>query len=213
MKMPDQSKVAFVTGANGITGAYVVAQLTSEPHWSRIIATSRRAPRFLPKDPRIQFLQADLNSDNVTIEAILRKAGVTGVTHFFHLAYIHHFDFHKQYEYNVPFFKNILTAVHNINQESLERVLLQTGGKHYGSFSTVAPKGLITEDLGRAVNLGRPNFYYAQEDFMFALQEGQKWTWTVTRPFMISGFTFGKFSTRNHARVCTGSVILLGASC
>lgn len=53
--------VALVTGANGITGAYLVAQMAKEPHWKRIIATSRRPPFNLPKDPRVEFAQADLS--------------------------------------------------------------------------------------------------------------------------------------------------------
>ncbi|RSL96399.1 hypothetical protein CEP52_011491 [Fusarium oligoseptatum] len=186
-----KDKVAFVTGANGITGAYILAQLASEPHWTRIIATSRRKPRLLPKDPRIEFAQADLNVDVEQVEVLLREAKATGVTHFFHMAYVHHAAFDKQFEYNVPFFRNILYVVDKLNRDTLERVILQTGGKHYGSFSKKAPERLITEDLGRVKDLGRPNFYYAQEDYMFELQEGKKWTWTVTRPFMINGFSYG----------------------
>lgn len=185
-------KVAFVTGANGITGVYILAQLASEPQWTRIIATSRRKPQFLPKDPRIEFAQADLNVDVEQVEALLKQSNATGITHFFHMAYVHHAAFDKQFEYNVPFFRNILYVVDKLNQNTLERVILQTGGKHYGSFSKKAPERLITEDLGRVKDLGRPNFYYAQEDYMFELQKGKKWSWTVTRPFMINGFSHGK---------------------
>ena len=191
---PAQDKVALVTGANGVTGAYVVAQLACEPHWSRIIATSRRPPYRIPKDPRVEFAQCDLAADADTISHSLKVAGATGITHFFHMAYVHHDTFEKQYEYNVPFFRNILTAVNDVNMDTLERVVLQTGAKHYGFASKAPPKEPITEDMGRLGLGGPPNFYYPQEDFMFALQRGKKWTWNVTRPFMINGFTFGRFS-------------------
>lgn len=77
--------VALVTGANGITGAYLVAQMAKEPHWKRIIATSRRAPLNLPKGPRIEFAQADLSGNQESIAKALEEAGATGVTHFFHV--------------------------------------------------------------------------------------------------------------------------------
>lgn len=80
--------VALVTGANGITGAYLVAQMTKEAHWKRIIATSRRPPLNLPKDPRIEFAQADLSGNKESISEALKDAGATGVTHFFHVRLI-----------------------------------------------------------------------------------------------------------------------------
>lgn len=82
------NKVALVTGANGITGAYLVAQMSKEPYWSRIIATSRRPPHGLPKgDSRIEFAQADLSGDSASIASQLKKASATGVTHFFHVCF------------------------------------------------------------------------------------------------------------------------------
>jgi nucleoside-diphosphate-sugar epimerase len=79
--------VALVTGANGITGAYV-AQMAKEPHWKRIITTSRRPPLNLPKDPRIEFAQADLSGDKESIAKSLKDANAIGVTHFFHVRVI-----------------------------------------------------------------------------------------------------------------------------
>ncbi|OAL38297.1 hypothetical protein AYO20_02356 [Fonsecaea nubica] len=188
---PSGELVALVTGANGVTGDYLIQQLASEPHWTKIIATSRRQPFRLPKDPRVVFGQADLNSDVASISQALRDMGATKVTHFFHMAYIHHDAFEKQYEYNVKFFINILTAVDDINKDSLQRVVLQNGAKYYGFHFKAPPKEPVTEDLGRLGLEGPPNFYYPQEDFMFELQKHRKWTWSTTRPFLISGFSFG----------------------
>ena len=119
--------------------------------------------------------------------------GATNVTHFFHVAYIHDNSFDKQYEYNVPFFCNILSAVDQLNHKTLQRVLLQTGAKHYGFHYKPPPEFPIREDMGRLGLDGPPNFSYPQEDFMVELQKKHEraWTWNVTRPFLISGFTFG----------------------
>jgi nucleoside-diphosphate-sugar epimerase len=188
---PEAAKVAFVTGANGVTGQYLLAQLAQEPEWTRVIATSRRPPGSLPQSDRVGFHQHDLNKDVDAITKALQEMGATRVTHFFHMAYIHHDEFAKQYEYNVPFFKNVLTAVEELNRNTLQRVVLQTGAKHYGQAYKAPPRQPITEDLGRLGLGGPPNFYYPQEDFMFALQEGKQWTWSVTRPFLISGVSTG----------------------
>ncbi|KAH0837221.1 hypothetical protein FOPE_04546 [Fonsecaea pedrosoi] len=188
---PSGELVALVTGANGVTGDYLIRQLASEPQWTKIIATSRRRPFRLSKDPRVVFGQADLNSDVGSISQALRDMGATKVTHFFHMAYIHHDAFEKQYEYNVKFFINILTAVDDINKDTLQRVVLQNGAKYYGFHFKAPPKEPVTEDLGRLGLEGPPNFYYPQEDFMFELQKHRKWTWSTTRPFLISGFSFG----------------------
>ena len=81
-----RNQVALITGANGITGAYLVAQMSKEPYWSRIIATSRRPPLDLPKgDDRIEFAKADLSGDKASIVKACQDAGATGVTHFFHV--------------------------------------------------------------------------------------------------------------------------------
>jgi hypothetical protein len=92
---------------------------------------------------------------------------------------------------NVAFFRNILTAVVELNNSTLKRVVLQTGAKHYGfAFKSPTgdpPSGPVTESLGRSAVGGPPNFYYGQEDFLFNLQKGQNWTWNVTRPWVIMG--------------------------
>lgn len=86
-----KDQVALVTGANGITGAYLVNQMSEEPYWKRIIATSRRAPLSLPKgDSRIEFAKADLSGDTASIAKALKEAGATGVTHFFHVKLAYH---------------------------------------------------------------------------------------------------------------------------
>ncbi|EXJ56260.1 uncharacterized protein A1O5_12716 [Cladophialophora psammophila CBS 110553] len=195
-------QVAFVTGANGVTGQYLVSQLAREPKWSRIIATSRHPPYNLPQSARVTFHKYDLNKDVDTVMEALEAMGATRVTHFFHMAYIHHDSFEKQYEYNVPFFENILTAVETLNGDTLQRVVLQTGAKHYGQAYKAPPRQPITEDLGRLGLDGPPNFYYPQEDFMFELQKGKRWTWSVTRPFLISGVSAGS----GQSFTCTAAI-------
>lgn len=99
------------------------------------------------------------------------------------MAYLHSDSLAEQCDLNVPFFRNILSAVVELNDSTLKRVVLQTGAKHYG-FAYKPPTGdpatgPVTEALGRSASDGPPNFYYGQEDFMFDLQKGKNWTWNV----------------------------------
>lgn len=52
-----------------------------------------------------------------------------GVTHAFYASYVHVDDFAELAGYNVPLFKNFLTAIDTVAGSSLQRVCLQTGGK------------------------------------------------------------------------------------
>ncbi|KAK4935601.1 hypothetical protein LTR10_023362 [Elasticomyces elasticus] len=96
------------------------------------------------------------------------------VTHAFYASYVHTDDFTKLRDYNVPLFEHFLTAIDTVAGENLQRICLQTGGKHYGPHlgPVVAP---MTEDLPRYADDG-VNFYYSQEDFMFNLQKHRKWS-------------------------------------
>ncbi|CAK7237700.1 hypothetical protein SBRCBS47491_010087 [Sporothrix bragantina] len=71
-------------------------------------------------------------------------------------------------------------------QDSLQRVILHTGGKvsiHLGP--TEAP---VHECMGRYQDYGE-NFYYCQEDFMFAMAAKRQWHWNTIRLHAIIGYT------------------------
>lgn len=185
-------KIALVSGANGITGAYVVKALaqTKPSEWSKIYTISRSPPHSLPDDDRVEFIQADLNVQSDSIADFMRKGNVTGVTHYFHYAYIHSNDNQVLVDKNVPLFRETLMAVEEICGDTLERVVLQTGAKHYGIHFGPAKGYPITESLGRRTD-GPPNFYYPQEDILFERSKAAKWSWNIVRPWIINGVTKG----------------------
>ncbi|WP_066040017.1 SDR family oxidoreductase [Herbiconiux solani] len=76
---------------------------------------------------------------------------------------------------------------------SLEHVALLTGLKHYlGPFDNYATGVMadtpFSEDEAR---LDSPNFYYAQEDELFAAAERHGFTWSVHRAHTVFGFAVG----------------------
>ncbi|KAF5024132.1 hypothetical protein F66182_3766 [Fusarium sp. NRRL 66182] len=204
---PPRGKVAFVTGANGITGNAIIEHLVRQPEseWSKIIITSRRTPKqSLWQDHRVRFIALDFLSP--VEELIQRMAPLChDVTHAFFTSYVHTADFSKLRDSNIPLFHNFLVATDIVAASTLQRVCLQTGGKvsilrttdlyyqkltksqYYGPHlgPTEVP---LREEMARYEDKGE-NFYYPQEDFLSTLSAKRNWDWNVIRPNAIIGFT------------------------
>ncbi|KAF5250379.1 hypothetical protein FANTH_4412 [Fusarium anthophilum] len=183
-----KGRVAFVTGVNGISGNAIVEYMIRQPksEWSRIVITSRSPLGNYWEDPRIEFVALDFLAP---VKDIIAKITPTcsDVTHAYFTSYVHVDDFEKLKDYNAPLFENFLTAIDTVAGASLQRVCLQTGLKHYGCH--LGPIAVpMREEHGRYDDKGL-NFYYLQEDFMFALQKKRQWKWNVIRPGGIIGFT------------------------
>ncbi|KAM5363919.1 hypothetical protein ACJZ2D_011771 [Fusarium nematophilum] len=187
--MSARAKVAFVTGANGITGNALIEHLIRQPstEWSKIVITSRRTPtQVFWQDPRIRFVALDfLQPVEDLIEAMTPFCH--DVTHAFFASYVHHADFKKLKDYNIPLFNKFLVSIDTVAAKTLQRVCLSTGGKHYGVH--LGPVEVpIHEGMARYNDHGE-NFYYPQEDFLFDLAAKRTWDWNVIRPNAIIGFT------------------------
>jgi nucleoside-diphosphate-sugar epimerase len=103
--------------------------------------------------------------------------------------------------------KNVLDALRP--KASLRHVALVTGLKHYlGPFEAYGkgtlPQTPFREEQGR---LDVENFYYAQEDQVFAAAERDGFTWSVHRPHTITGVAVGNAMNMAttlavHASIC-----------
>lgn len=181
-------KVAFVTGANGITGSAIIeylAQKTTSEQWSTIIATSRSPYRATVQDPRIKFIALDFSEDPEALAVQIREL-CGPVTHAYFSSYVHHDDFEELNKSNSALFENFLQALLKV-ATSLENCTLQTGGKYYNLHLSPVPSPAREDEPRRAATIG--NFYFPQEDALIAASKGQKWTWNVIRPEAIIGHT------------------------
>ncbi|OOF93540.1 hypothetical protein ASPCADRAFT_173419 [Aspergillus carbonarius ITEM 5010] len=184
---PLPQKVAFVTGANGISGYSIVEHLIRQPkeEWTKIIVTSRRPLPTPWIDPRVEFIAVDFLSPVETIIARIQHV-CAPVTHAFFTSYVHDDDFRVLREKNVPLFRNFLDAV-DAACPVLERVCLQTGGKYYGVH--LGPVKVPLEETFPRYNDQGYNFYYNQEDYLKEVQGRRNvWSWNVIRPNAINGF-------------------------
>lgn len=182
------SKVALVTGGNGITGSAIIEHLvknTTSAEWRKIVVTSRSPFKTTVHDDRIMFLALDL-TDNP--DALIKKmrSACQDVTHAYFSSYVHKDDFAELNHANEKLFANFLNAL-LVVAPSLENCTLQTGGKHYNVHVSPVPSPAREEEPRRESPLG--NFYFAQEDYLTTRQTGQNWTWNVIRPEAIIGHT------------------------
>ncbi|RSL41292.1 hypothetical protein CEP53_012842 [Fusarium sp. AF-6] len=146
---PPRGKVAFITGANGITGNAIVENLIRKPEseWSKIIITSRRTPTHnFWQDHRVRFIALDFLRP---VEELIEKMAPLchDVTHAFFASYVHTADFTKLRESNIPLFHNFLVAIDIVAASSLQRVCLQTGGKPFEPLTKLRPIGRDTPTL------------------------------------------------------------------
>ncbi|KAL5355843.1 NAD-dependent epimerase/dehydratase [Aspergillus floccosus] len=184
---PLPGNVAFVTGANGISGHAIIEHLIRQPkqEWRKIIVTSRRPLSNYWVDPRVEFVAVDFLNP---VEEIIRKLKdiCRPVTHAYFTSYVHHDNFTLLKDANIPLFRNFMDAL-DVVCPSLQRVSLQTGGKYYGVH--LGPvKVPLEEDFPRYDDKGY-NFYYDQEDYLREVQKRRNtWSYNIIRPNAINGF-------------------------
>ena len=181
-------KVAFITGANGITGSAILEYLvstTESDQWSKIITTSRSPFKTNVKDPRVEFIALDFSKKPA--ELVESMEGLcANVTHAYFSSYVHKDDFAELNKANSSLFENFLDAIVGVAPK-LENVTLQTGGKHYNVHLYPIPSPAREDDPRREASID--NFYFPQEDALVAKQKGKNWTWNVIRPEAIIGTT------------------------
>lgn len=77
------ANVAFITGANGITGSAILeylVQTTTSEQWSKIITTSRGPFKTTVSDPRVSFIALDFSQKPDVLAKTMRGV-CNDVTH------------------------------------------------------------------------------------------------------------------------------------
>ena len=172
---------ALVVGATGIAGSALVDHLTAEG-WP-VLALSRR-----PGAERdgVRWLSADLTSAVSLAEALEQEQP----THVFFTAWSRQDTEEENIEVNAGMVRDLLTALRG---KPVAHVALMTGLKHYlGPFEAYAAGEMAdTPFHEEEPRLPVRNFYYAQEDELFAAAERQGFTWSVHRSHTVIGHAVG----------------------
>jgi nucleoside-diphosphate-sugar epimerase len=172
---------ALVVGVTGIAGGNVAARLLADG-WE-VLGLCRR-PREL--DERITPLSADLED----AEAVAAAVRGTAPTHVFFTTWSRRPTEAENCDVNGRMLQNLLDAVSG--EGSVRHVALVTGLKHYlgpfEAYARVQPDTPFSEEQPR---LPYENFYYVQEDVLFAAAERDGFAWSVHRPHTLIGWALG----------------------
>ena len=175
-------KTALVVGATGIVGRNLAALLDQQADWV-VYGISRRPAA----DGNVIPLAADLQS----MESVDRAVKGLAPTHVFLSTWLRQPTEAENIRVNGGMVRNLLRAVSGLG--SVEHVALVTGLKHYlGPFEAYG-KGAMpaTPFREEQARLDIENFYYAQEDEVFAAAERLGFGWSVHRPHTIIGYAVG----------------------
>jgi nucleoside-diphosphate-sugar epimerase len=175
------SNKALVVGASGIVGSATGAVLT-ENKW-QVWGLARKPV----KQDGVTPIAADL-LDPASLEKALSGLAPS---HIFISTWLRQATEAENIRINAAMVRNLLDAVRG--SKSVRHVALVTGLKHYlGPFESYGkgalPQTPFREEQGR---LDIDNFYYAQEDEVFAAAKRDGFTWSVHRPHTIIGEAVG----------------------
>ena len=176
------ARTALVFGITGIVGRGVADHLRAEGGWN-VIGVSRNRPDDLPG---IEHVACDLLDAAATRRALAGRAA----THVFYGTWMRQPNEAENCRVNGAMIDHALRRAPRTAR--LKHAALVTGLKHYlGSFDKYAEQELdtpFTEDQPRVAG---DNFYYTQEDILFAAARKHGFTWSVARPHTILGYAPG----------------------
>jgi len=173
---------ALVVGSTGIAGLALANRLASQADWT-VYGLARNPSVSL----EIGAIAADLLQPDSLREALkdLRP------THVFLASWLRQSTEAENIRVNSAMVRNLLNAVSSAG--SVQHVALVTGLKHYlGPFESYG-KGALppTPFREEQPRLNVENFYYAQEDELFAAAARDGFGWSVHRPHTILGYAVG----------------------
>ena len=176
-------KTALIVGASGIIGSNLARELVATG-WTTYGLARRPQTDIAGLHP----VAADLQ-DPASLEKALAEVAPT---HVFLTSWLRNDTEAENIRVNGGMVRNVLAAL--APKKSVQHVALVTGLKHYlGPFDSYAqgnslPPTPVREELPR---LDLPNFYYAQEDEVYAAAARDGFTWSIHRPHTIIGKAVG----------------------
>ena len=189
-------RTALVVGATGI-GGYNTAQALLAGGW-RVIGLSRTHRYDIPG---VEHVYADV-LDSTSVEAAI--AG-KDITHLFFTTWSRQDTEAENCRVNGAMLANTLEALRHTSR--LQHAVLVTGLKHYlGPFEAYASAPADTPFRESQDRLPFQNFYYDQEDILFAAAAEQGFSWSVHRPHTMIGYALGNAMNMGVTLAVYGSI-------
>jgi nucleoside-diphosphate-sugar epimerase len=175
--------IALVVGASGITGSNLAEKLIEKgwPTYGLARNPNTTIPGLMP-------IAADL----LRPESLAEALADIKPTHVFITSWMRNDTEAENIRVNSLMVRNLLSALSA--KGSVQHVALVTGLKHYlGPFEAYAKKGFLPVTPVREIHprLDIENFYYAQEDEVYAAADRDGFTWSIHRPHTVIGKAVG----------------------
>jgi nucleoside-diphosphate-sugar epimerase len=173
---------ALVVGASGIAGNNLSRHLR-ERGW-KVHGLARRPPTDIPG-------LLPITADLLDVKLLRSQLSDLRPTHVFFSTWLRQQTEAENIRVNSAMVRNLLDALSSAG--SVRHVALVTGLKHYlGPFEAYGQGASIaTPFREEQPRLDIDNFYYAQEDEVFAAAKRDGFSWSVHRPHTIIGFALG----------------------
>lgn len=179
-------KKVLVAGASGLVGYAALRRYAREPD-CEVVAVSRRHPG---ETCGARFIAADL-TDARQCAALF--GSLRDVTHLVYAA-LHErpglvagWREEAQIRTNDQMLRNLLGPL-AAAAPGLRHVSLLQGTKAYGAHVRALK---VPAREGRSELRAQANFYWQQEDYLRAAQQGRPWRWTIFRPQIVFGQSVG----------------------
>ena len=176
-------KKALVVGVSGITGSNLAERLIAE-EWTVY---------GLARNPGTELSGLiPVSADLLSIDSLITALSDVSPTHVFITSWMRNDTEAENIRVNSLMVRNLLNAV--APKKTVQHVALVTGLKHYlGPFEAYAQAGTLplTPVREEHPRLAIENFYYAQEDEVYAAAERDGFTWSIHRPHTVIGKAVG----------------------
>jgi len=176
----------LITGASGLVGAAAVQEFLDND-WE-VVAVSRREPE-VDSDRPFRHLAVDLRDEAASRETF---GGLADVTHVVYAAVyekpglIPGWSERDQMDTNAAMLRNTLEPLAAASS-NLGQVTIMQGTKAYGIHLHPMP----VPARERFPRDEHENFYWLQEDYLTEKAGQQGWNWTIMRPQLIVGPSYG----------------------
>jgi len=177
----------LVAGATGVATQSLIEIVRQTPGWE-VVGLCRTPPATAPEG--VRFVSVDLND----AEACGRAVAGAGITHLVYGARAKHALYTTLAPHarigiedvgpNMAMLRNIVEACEG---PALQHVHALAGGKWYGMHLGPYTTPARESDPGHLP----PNFYFSQQAYLESRSVSGGWTWSTSRPNIISGVTPG----------------------